>query len=73
MNLKFRNSTKAELREACTCSDDPENGACEACCILGALDAGIPRSVVFGEKKLNEVFSESYIDFKCNRQSEEKD
>lgn len=32
-----------------------------------ALAAGIPLSVIRGEKKLSDVFSQNYIDFKCGR------
>jgi len=36
----------------------------------GALDAGIPLSVIRGEAKLSDKFSKEYIDFKCNREVE---
>jgi len=37
----------------------------------GALEAGIPPSVIRGEAKLSDKFSKDYIDFKCNRREAE--
>lgn len=36
------------------------------CFIQGALDAGIPLDIIFGQRELSEVFSKEYIDWKCN-------
>lgn len=70
VHKKYRNTSKTELRTLCKCPEDPELGACETCEIIGALDVGIPRSVIFGEKKLNEVFSQTTIDLMCGRTPE---
>ncbi len=54
------------------CQEEHENYAddeqhCPACWILGASDAGIPRSVIAGKTALKDHFSQSYIDSQCGR------
>lgn len=54
----------------CECTQDALDGEepmCEPCSARGALDAGIPLSVIEGKTKLNDHFSENYINYKCNR------
>jgi hypothetical protein len=57
-----------DLQRECVCEDEV---MCEACQIIGALDAGIPRSVIAGKTKLSDHFSEGYIDHKCGRSRKE--
>lgn len=69
--------TVQAIRQApCTCTPealDGEASACEACCKRGALDAGIPVSVIEGRTKLTDHFSESYINSQCGRDSNESE
>lgn len=63
----FAHLSPKELSQACTCDDDNET-YCDACFIAGALEAGIPRQVIFGQTKLSDHFSEEYIKAQCPRE-----
>lgn len=49
---------------------DPECGQCRNDVVNSALRAGIPLSVINGETKLSDHFSQEYIDQQCGRDSE---
>jgi hypothetical protein len=60
-----------ELRRLCTCEDSET--LCRACSVIEAIQAGIPRSVVAGKTKLSDHFSEDYINWKCNKETPERE
>lgn len=65
--LRFEQMSLKEIQDCCSCTEaakDGEEQACPACCFLGAIDAGIPRSVIIGKQRLTDVFSKEYIDWK---------
>lgn len=47
------------------CSSCNNKGLIDSNFLRGALDAGIPRSVILSKTKLKDHFSAEYIDFKC--------
>lgn len=58
------------MDDKCTCTQaalDGDESICAFCQKQGALDAGIPLSVIEGKTKLSDHFSESYINHMCNR------
>ena len=71
MDKHMADLSYAELAKLCTCNDDET--CCPACEVANAIQAGIPRSVVAGRTKLSDHFSESYINWKCNRPTESVD
>lgn len=50
-----------------------EDWANNICHELGAFDAGIPISVIKGEKRLDEVFSQDYLDFKFGKKRQDEE
>jgi hypothetical protein len=64
----------SELERLCSCTEAAlagEESMCEACCVAGAINAGIPRSVIAGETSLRDHFSEEYINAQCNKKPTE--
>lgn len=63
--------TCKNLSETETMRHDESGSYCEACYrkafVQGAIDAGIPMSVIEGKTKLSDHFSNEYIEFKSNR------
>lgn len=61
----LKSMSDAELREVCAANNHDDEEYCGACWALGAMGAGIPRSVAFGETKLKDHFSEEHIEKEC--------